>query len=280
MPAVSVIIPVFQRRDLASAAIRSVLAQSFQDFEILVVDDGSSPAFVADSHDARIRVLMHEKNLGAAAARNTGIQAAQGEWIAFLDSDDTWQPEKLEKQMAFSRNQQSDMTAFTCGFTMRGTTRKHDKALIPIEASHIETFAAGCWFCPGSTLLIKKTVFDAVGPFDTTLKRLEDYKWFLRFAAKGGALKTVPDILADINIGARPMPATIEVAADYIQQKLSAMQTDQNVKRNANAFLSLEYAAACLRSGKILPGFLALLQSFWLKPRLHLHVKKFWTLAK
>jgi len=102
-PKVSVVVPAYNRERLILHALNSVLAQTFADFEILAVDDGSTDGTIQaiqSCTDPRIRCLRHEKNRGAAAARNTGIQAARGEYVAFLDSDDEWLPHKLERQTA------------------------------------------------------------------------------------------------------------------------------------------------------------------------------------
>ena len=103
-PTVSIIIPTYNRAHLIGRAIQSVLNQTYQNFEIIVVDDGSTDNTEEmikefQKHDKRIKYIRHEKNRGGAAARNTGIKVARGEYIAFQDSDDEWLPEKLEKQM-------------------------------------------------------------------------------------------------------------------------------------------------------------------------------------
>src|SRR5688572_27049916 len=101
MPQVSVVIPAFDAAPYIGAALESVFAQTFPDFEVLVVDDGSrdeTPALVA-AYGTRVRYLRQE-NAGVAMARNRGIEASQGRLVAFLDADDTWLPTKLERQMA------------------------------------------------------------------------------------------------------------------------------------------------------------------------------------
>src|SRR4030043_1337098 len=101
-PTVSVIIPTYNRAHLVGRSIRSVLNQTYQDLEVIVVDDGSkdnTAEIVRGITDPRIVFLKHEKNRGVSAARNTGLKAARGKYIAFQDSDDEWLPQKLEKQL-------------------------------------------------------------------------------------------------------------------------------------------------------------------------------------
>lgn len=103
-PLVSVIMPLYNCERYVREAVDSVLAQTYGNLELIVVDDCSSdasPQIIELYGDSRIRLLRHEVNRGAAAARNTAIEHARGDYIAFLDSDDAWYPDKLEKQMAF-----------------------------------------------------------------------------------------------------------------------------------------------------------------------------------
>lgn len=102
MPRVSVVVPLYQTERYIAQALASVLAQSFRDFEVIVVDDGSSdrgPRIAAATGDARVRVV-HQENRGLAGARNTGIRLAQGEFIALIDADDLWEASKLERHVA------------------------------------------------------------------------------------------------------------------------------------------------------------------------------------
>src|SRR3972149_1034912 len=101
-PLVSVVIPSYNRADMLRRAIRSVLAQTFTDFELIVVDDGSTDNTVnpvEEFSDSRVRFMRRSVNEGAARARNMGVELSCGEWIAFLDSDDEWLPRRLELQM-------------------------------------------------------------------------------------------------------------------------------------------------------------------------------------
>jgi glycosyltransferase involved in cell wall biosynthesis len=115
-PRVSVIIPAYNRAETITTAIRSVQAQSIGDWELLVVDDASTDntvAVVESILDPRIRLLRQTTNGGPSVARQTGVDAASGEFVALLDSDDEWLPEKLAKQL------QSGASAVGCGYFVR-----------------------------------------------------------------------------------------------------------------------------------------------------------------
>ena len=101
---VSIIIPMYNREKTIKMAVESILEQTCQDFELIIVDDCSTDntdEVVASIKDERIRYLKNERNSGAAVSRNRALREAKGRWIAFLDSDDLWMPEKLEKQISF-----------------------------------------------------------------------------------------------------------------------------------------------------------------------------------
>ncbi len=104
-PLVSIVIPTFNRTDTISRAVESCLDQTYKEFEVLIVDDASTDGF-EETHrslfsDRRIRVIKHGRNQGVSASRNTGVQNARGDFVAFLDSDDSWHPTKLEKQVRY-----------------------------------------------------------------------------------------------------------------------------------------------------------------------------------
>ena len=107
MPKVSVIIPTYNRAELLKVAIASVLSQTYKDFEIIVIDDAShdnTQELLTSLKDKRIRYIRHETNKRISAARNTGIVNSHGNYIAFLDDDDEWLPEKLQLQVDFLEN--------------------------------------------------------------------------------------------------------------------------------------------------------------------------------
>jgi len=182
---VSVIVPVFNRANVLSRALRSALAQTFTDFEIVIVDDGSTediPAVVAEFADARISIVRHVNNLGPAAARNSGIRAARGTYIAFLDSDDEWLPEKLEHQIEYMRDPQTRCGVSCTAYLLRKEDVAKDREINLGGRDVGRDLIWGCSLSPGSTLIATKTIFEEVGPFDERLMRLEDWDWLLRCA--------------------------------------------------------------------------------------------------
>ena len=113
---VSVILCTYNRAQLLARAIRSVLAQTYLSFELIVVDDGSTDniqELVGQFNDQRIRYLAHQRNKGLSAARNTGLHQAIGKYVAFIDSDDEWEENKLEKQMAFLADKPTPIFIFS-----------------------------------------------------------------------------------------------------------------------------------------------------------------------
>ena len=131
---VSVILPLYNRAESIVGAINSVLDQTYRNLELIVVDDAStdqSIELVEAISDPRIRLLRHETNQGAAAARNTGIEAAKGGYVAFQDSDDEWLPEKLDKQMQVFLAAPEGVGAVYCGFVRMGEREPNNKEGLP-----------------------------------------------------------------------------------------------------------------------------------------------------
>lgn len=203
-PFVSVVIPSFNRAHRVGDAIRSVLAQTFQDFEIIAVDDGSTDATISalkEITDPRLRILRHPVNRGAAAARNTGIAEATGRYIALLDSDDTWYPQKLERQLAWLKQNSGRARAVCSGFELvlpgnRAVQRQSEPFL---EQSHLYL---GCRCGPGSTLVAEASVFEEAGLFDEALRRLEDWDWLLR-CSQHTPIGVIQEVLAIVYVEPR-----------------------------------------------------------------------------
>lgn len=180
---VSVIIPTFNRAQTIARAVDSVLAQSDPAVELIVVDDGSTDDTRALLENRVGVTLISQSNQGVSAARNAGIKAASGEWIAFLDSDDEWLPEKLKKQkQALWRSQQK--ICHTDEIWIRNGVRvnpkhKHKKP----DGEVFEASLPLCCVSP-SSIVLHRSVLDAVGVFDESLPACEDYDLWLRLFSR------------------------------------------------------------------------------------------------
>lgn len=182
MSTVSVIIPTFNRRDYLPIALDSVLAQTYTDYEIIVIDDGSSDDTreILAPYAERIR-YYYQENRGIAGARNRGIEESQGTYLALLDSDDYWLPRKLECQMeVFRKNPGLGMVATRCSsISAQGRFRQLNR---PGKSGRILTDLFRSNFIRTSSALITRECLDRVGLFDTSLPECEEYDLWLRIA--------------------------------------------------------------------------------------------------
>lgn len=185
MPFVSVIIPTHDRADVVARAIDSVLEQTWTDLELLVVDDGSTDAtaaVLAGFSDPRL-TGMRQENKGVSAARNAGIRASSGRYIALLDSDDYWMPGKLARQLCFLRESgfaicQTEEVWVRDGVRVN-PCRKHAKA----AGWFLERSLEMCLISP-SCVLFSRELWDELGPFDERLPACEDYALWLRVGVR------------------------------------------------------------------------------------------------
>lgn len=200
-PPVSVVIPAYNRASTIGAAIGSVLRQTFTDFELVVVDDGSTDGTLEAARaiaDPRLRVIAAPRNLGAAGARNLGVAQARGTWIAFQDSDDEWLPEKLARQMARLATPATDGGAWGgcyCGLLTVGgldaregarTTLRYvpDPSVTPVEGDILEPLLMRNMVST-QTLVVRRDVFFDLGGFYEAMPALEDWDFAIRLAAHG-----------------------------------------------------------------------------------------------
>ena len=184
-PTVSVVIPTYNREQFIERSIKSVLNQTYQDFEIIVVDDASidnTKEVVAGFNDQRIKYVRHEKNRGEAAARNTGIKLAEADYIASHDSDDEWLPEKLAKQIQVFENCSPEVGVVYTGFWKE---ESGEKTYIPFEGVnkkegniHQELLKGN--FIGSPVTLIKKECFEKAGMFNEEISNLVDWELWLR----------------------------------------------------------------------------------------------------
>jgi glycosyltransferase involved in cell wall biosynthesis len=186
-PQVSVIIPTCNRARLVPTAIQSVLRQTFSDFEVVVVDDASDHCVsevVGNFNDDRIRFIRHNSRRGGGAARNTGIRNSNGEYIAFLDDDDEWYPEKLARQMEVMLKAQPEVAAIYTGYVVvdRDSGRVCRRR-IPSERGDLkQKLLVGNPIGGTSSMLVKRSCLVKVGVFDETLPSFQDRDLWIRIS--------------------------------------------------------------------------------------------------
>jgi glycosyltransferase involved in cell wall biosynthesis len=185
MPRVSVIIPTRNRAYFLQQAIGSVLDQTFRDLEVIVVDDGSTDAtpYVLQKWKDRIRVVRQE-NSGVSRARNTGIRAARGRYLSFLDSDDLWLKDKLEVQVRFLDANPQYAVCYTDEVWVRRGRRVNPKKSHRKYSGWIYDRCLPLCIISPSSALMRRGVLDAVGLFDENLPVCEDYDLWLRVASR------------------------------------------------------------------------------------------------
>ncbi len=222
-PLVSVIIPVYNGARYLGAALESVFAQTYREFEVIVVDDGStdeSGVIAQGFSDVR---YLQQTNQGVAAARNHGLEAARGEFFAFLDQDDLWTPDKLKLQVEYLLSHPD------VGYTL--TQQKYfldPGGTLPtwFRKELFDSVHTG-WVL--GTLVVRRTIFEQVGNFATGYSAANDSDWFFRAKAAGIPMAVMPELLLlkrihDANDSAR--------AKEILSELLKVVKTSLNRQRS------------------------------------------------
>ena len=193
-PLISVVIPTYKRPTFLERSIGSIAQQTYTHWEIIVVDDNDAQseyrreteAFMARYiDDARIRYVKHEQNQGGAAARNTGIGGAQGDYVAFLDDDDEWLASKLEKQLAVFKQHPECVAVYT-GYKSVYEGDKPDEVALPkVRGAILEDLLYKNSVGTTSTIICKRDALLEIGAFDASLPASQDYDLYIRLAQVG-----------------------------------------------------------------------------------------------
>lgn len=250
-PNVSVVIPAYNAAATLGAAIESVLEQTAEPCEVIVVDDGSrdQTRAVAEAFGDKVRVVT-QMNAGCGEARNTGARLAVGDWLAFLDADDAWHPRKLEAQIPLTRD--ASVAVVTC--------RAQDKAgaAIPDRLSFDDLWPCNCLIV--SSALVRRVAFERAGGF-WSLRACEDYHLWLRLTASGWAIVNVPEDLVTYAPTATSLSRQIEsfAAAEIacvrdIGERLD-LPADRVRARVASVYLKHVYGAIHTRNLRLARRF-------------------------
>lgn len=190
MPEVSIIIPAYNAERTILETIQSVQQQTFDDFEIIIINDGSRDRtleLIQTIQDKRLRIFSYE-NGGLPVARNRGISHATGEFIAFLDADDLWTTDKLELQLTALKQHPDAGVAYSWTYFMDVDEQGKPISLLPspqypFQGNIYEKLLVSDFIHSGSNTLIRRENIDLIGEFDSTLKSCEDWDYWVRLAA-------------------------------------------------------------------------------------------------
>lgn len=255
---VSVIIPTYNRAWTLADAIDSVLAQDYKTFELIVVDDGSSdntPNLV-DRYSGRLK-LIRQANAGVSAARNRGIAEARGDFTAFLDSDDTWLPQKLSRQMDFFIRRPDALICQTQEIWIRNNVRVNPRKYHKKPSGMIFEPSLDLCLVSPSAVMMKKELFNEIGCFDKNLPACEDYDLWLRVSSRY-PIYLVNDPLV-IKRGGHPDQLSSEPGLDRFRVQalhkiLKSGQLTASQSKAAIAVLQKKctiYAAGCRKRGRL-----------------------------
>ena len=283
---ISVIIPTFNRQASTARAIESVLEQN-TDVEIIIIDDGSDIPFVLNTeikNHSKIKLIRKDKNEGAGAARNKGIEVSSRPLISFLDSDDYFLPNTLNKRTSFALENgimEKGGNYKIIGCSWQETNQKNEiiNTRNPNPSLTSDDFFSGCWFCPGSAIIVNRNLFNSADArFDENLKRLEDLDLFMRLAKKGASYKSHHIIGVSIATSDSRYPDVIIKACDDVHKKYLAQGTDldEKLQTRLKSYLFYELSRAYISKHEYHKALDYLVKSFIQKPRLSLYPGPGW----
>ncbi|MDD6042735.1 MAG: glycosyltransferase family 2 protein [Eubacteriaceae bacterium] len=229
MPAISVIIPTYGEPHFLSRTIHSVLNQTFYDFEVFVIDDNNPDTDARTNteivmntfSDERLHYIKHPQNLNGSAARNTGIAEATGKYISFLDSDDEYNSERLQKCFDAMENASCSVAGVYTGCEFRRNGKMYH-TMTDIKPGNFLVDTLACTFNlgTGSNLFIRKSVIDEINGFDDSFLRHQDYEFLVRIFEKY-ELESVPEVLViknNENVNLPNVEKIIDIKKQYLDK--------------------------------------------------------------
>ena len=269
-PNISVVIPTYNRADILPRTIDSVLKQTYQNLELIIVDDGSTDgtdALVESIDDDRIRFIPLGENQGGGYARNQGIQAALGKYVALLDSDDEWLPEKLALQISLLESTtDSKAVAAYCTYYERHELTKRDVFIGSTHQGDIFDRLLAGWCPPSSAVLVQRTALLDIDGFDESLPSFQDFDLWLRLSQAGYRFVAVdqPMLIKHVHSGLQVSTNPTAKLRGFelfeqrwgktIQRRLS-MQTYQRWAAQHLAYVQLSQFRLALTKGEFMAAW-------------------------
>jgi glycosyltransferase involved in cell wall biosynthesis len=263
-PIISIIIPTCDRVHLLNRAIESVLGQSFTDFEIIVVDDHSEDCtveFLKGIHDKRIRYIARPERGGGSAARNTGVAAANGEYLAFLDDDDAWHGSKLQRQLELMQQRPGVGLVYTGAIQIYQDNGRIFRTFVPQHRGDIfKNLLARNVIGTTSSIMVRRQALDEVGAFDEAFPSCQDWDLYLRLA-KHWQIDFIGEPLVDFFL--HPVRITNNQAAGIEGRKMILEKFSLDIEMDRRV-LSAHHATLgrfCCQAGRYSEGRPFLLQA-------------------
>ncbi|RDZ35269.1 MULTISPECIES: glycosyltransferase family A protein [unclassified Haloferax] len=266
---ISVVIPAYNAESTISSAIESVLSQSYDNYEIIVVDDGSKDntvSVIRNEFDENLTLIQHNDNKGAAAARNTGINASNGEFISFLDSDDQYCKSKLKKQYMCLKQKDEDYVA------VHSKEKKEQNSLprkiedyighklqvfdkydedLPVSKHKLDLLSADSKFGNTSTLMVRSQAVQAVNGFDESFQRHQDWEFLIRLLDIG-KISFVDEPLVIRGDTGRPSAHIYELEKSrYLRKYQELVREFESVGDSVSKYNNLELCKFFLRDGEL-----------------------------
>lgn len=249
---VSVIMPTYGDTKYLQNAINSVLAQSERDLELIVVDDNNPDSewrkkaeeMVSQTaiRDNRVKYLKHPHNINGAAARNTGLKEAKGDYIAFIDADDEYVKNRVERCVKVLQGTPEKIGGVYTGCEFRRFGKKYNEFIAVQDGNHlIETLKCTFMFCSGSNIFMKREAVMAIEGFDEHFQRHQDYEFLVRFFQKYDMI-SIPEILL-IKNNEMPFTPNVEKLIEIKEQYLGKYKyiIDQLDKEDATDIYYTQY---------------------------------------
>lgn len=277
-PTVSVIIPTYNRADLVVRALRSVLDQTYQNFEVIVIDDASEDNTrdaVKSFNDERITYIRQNENKGGSAARNRGIKVTKGKYIAFLDSDDEWLPEKLEKQVALFESVPLKVGAIYTGLVyIKEDNKQLGKRIPELEGDISKHVVFDNCVGPLSSGIVRKECLENCGLFDERLPACQDWDIWIRIAKKYD-FAFLEEPLVKYNLDNEKITTNPKAKATGHRMILEKYLEDIKKNRQAHSNHIFVTAHYFLLSGESLKGNIEFLRAIFVypfRPKYYLHL--------
>jgi len=256
MPTVSVIIPTYNRAEVLPRAIKSVLAQTYDDLELIIVDDASTDdtaAIVEQFDDNRVQYYCLDKNSGANVARNLGIDNAKGDYIAFLDSDDEWKQSKLERQMQQLLSSEEYGASYTAVAQLNVDGQLNAISRASAHGDISKHLLRGNIVGTFSSVIVSKKVIEIAGKPDPKLPCWQDWEWYFRLSDNTNFSAISTPLTLRYSEGdqiSRSFEPKLVEAYPVIKDKITKQSSSQQEQQIGYAYLNYELGYSALVSTK------------------------------